>query len=135
MKPLTLLFFGILLFPQSSTLESKLESMIWKNRVLVVFSPSPNDPQYIQQKKWLGEVGKDLLERDMKVLECVGKDITAEDEKYLKSRFKYSPNEFCAWLIGKDGGVKLLKNKAIHPQELFGLIDSMPMRRQEMKKG
>jgi hypothetical protein len=37
-------------------------------------------------------------------------------------------------LIGLDGGIKLQKNGQLTPEELFGTIDSMPMRRAEMNK-
>ncbi len=36
-------------------------------------------------------------------------------------------------LIGKDGGVKLKKEFIVPPDEIFTLIDGMPMRRAEMK--
>jgi hypothetical protein len=36
-------------------------------------------------------------------------------------------------LIGKDGGVKLDQAAFVPLADIFGLIDSMPMRRQEMK--
>ena len=35
-------------------------------------------------------------------------------------------------LIGKDGGVKLRQEEPISVADLFALIDSMPMRKQEM---
>ena len=36
-------------------------------------------------------------------------------------------------LIGKDGGIKLQEPFVVEPQRIFNLIDSMPMRRAEMK--
>jgi hypothetical protein len=38
-------------------------------------------------------------------------------------------------LIGKDGGVKLRSSEPVSVKDIFGLIDSMPMRRQEMDSG
>ena len=37
-------------------------------------------------------------------------------------------------LIGKDGGVKLDQAKGISIQEVFDLIDTMPMRQAEIRK-
>ena len=37
-------------------------------------------------------------------------------------------------LIGKDGGVKLRSTEPVSTDELFALIDSMPMRRREMEE-
>lgn len=36
-------------------------------------------------------------------------------------------------LIGKDGGIKLKKPFIVKPQTIFDLVDSMPMRRAEMR--
>ena len=57
-----------------------------------------------------------LLERDLVVL----------------TTFDDSP--FRITLIGKDGGRKLSRSKPVAVQELFGLIDSMPMRQAEMAR-
>ena len=36
-------------------------------------------------------------------------------------------------LVGKDGGTKMVCDNPVKLQEVFDRIDSMPMRRQEMK--
>jgi hypothetical protein len=36
-------------------------------------------------------------------------------------------------LIGLDGGIKLRKNDIVSREELFSIIDAMPMRRNEMR--
>jgi len=41
---------------------------------------------------------------------------------------------FHAILIGKDGGVKGRWDSPVDMDALFGLIDAMPMRRQEMRE-
>jgi hypothetical protein len=43
-------------------------------------------------------------------------------------------SEFEVKLIGLDGSVKNKETAVINPQKVFDLIDSMPMRRQELKK-
>ena len=37
-------------------------------------------------------------------------------------------------LVGKDGGVKLRSEEPVSIQRIFDLIDSMPMRRREMRE-
>jgi hypothetical protein len=37
-------------------------------------------------------------------------------------------------LIGKDGGEKLSREEGTTLGEIFGLIDTMPMRRREMRR-
>ncbi|WP_298359786.1 DUF4174 domain-containing protein [Runella sp.] len=115
-------------------LENKLGSMVGKSRVVILYCPKVSDAEFKLQKKWLSEVGKGILERDLSIIDCIESDLTTDDALHLKERFKYTPNHFCFWLIGKDGEIKLISNKPVKPEQLFGLIDSMPMRREEMKK-
>lgn len=133
MHLLTIAICSFLLFFQDS-LEDKLGSRVGKSRVVIVYCPKVSDVEFKLQKKWLGEVGKEIMERDLSIIECIESNLTAEDALHLKERFKYSPNHFCMWLIGKDGEVKLISSKPVKPEQIFGLIDSMPMRREEMKK-
>ncbi len=132
MNLFVILIYTVLMGFQQS-LEQKLEAMQWKKRVVVVYCPKVSDAEFKLQKKWLSEVGKDIMERDLTVIDCVETALSAEDALHLKERFKYTPNHFCFWLIGKDGEVKLISSKPVKPEQLFGLIDSMPMRRAEMK--
>jgi hypothetical protein len=37
-------------------------------------------------------------------------------------------------LVGKDGGIKLKRGDQVDLREIFGLIDSMPMRQREMRQ-
>ena len=50
----------------------------------------------------------------------------------LRSQFRVNQNKFRSILIGKDGSIKLDRSIPIDPCYLFGLIDLMPMRRQEI---
>ncbi|MFO7687606.1 MAG: DUF4174 domain-containing protein [Desulfobacterales bacterium] len=36
--------------------------------------------------------------------------------------------------MGKDGGIKLKRNDQVRLEEIFQLIDSMPMRQDEMRQ-
>jgi hypothetical protein len=44
------------------------------------------------------------------------------------------PNDFAVLLVGKDGGVKLSSERPVLTENLSALIDTMPMRRREMKR-
>lgn len=114
-------------------LESRLSKMVGKSRVVMLYCPKSSDVDFKTQKKWLSEVGAGILERDLCVLDCVEAELSPEDAAHLQERFHYTPNHFCFWLIGKDGQVKLISFKPVKPEQIFGLIDSMPMRREEMK--
>ncbi|KPK57191.1 MAG: hypothetical protein AMJ59_20185 [Gammaproteobacteria bacterium SG8_31] len=51
----------------------------------------------------------------------------------LREQYGIGPSDFAVFLIGKDGGVKLRLERPPRAAELFELIDSMPMRQQEMR--
>ena len=53
-------------------------------------------------------------------------------DEVFKNRHK-SNKEFEVKLIGLDGGIKLTKNEIIYIEELYRIIDSMPMRMSEIK--
>lgn len=78
---------------------------------------------------------KELLERDLIVFQYAnGKlvDIDGNTESLNTKSVPYKDYNGLL-LIGKDGGVKLKKKFLVPPDEIFELIDSMPMRRTEMK--
>jgi hypothetical protein len=60
--------------------------------------------------------------------------LSPEDTQKLRRRFGVRPGRFTVILIGKDGGVKMLREDRVELQEIFDLIDSMPMRQQEMQE-
>jgi putative N-acetylmannosamine-6-phosphate epimerase len=68
---------------------------------------------------------KGLAERDLKVF------INPESKEMQKLR---NETGFEVILIGKDGGVKKRKTELMTTEELFAIIDSMPMRQSEMRK-
>lgn len=55
------------------------------------------------------------------------------DETDLRGRTQCRPDREFVALIGKDGGVKVRRETVISNQDLFALIDSMPMRQREMR--
>lgn len=54
-------------------------------------------------------------------------------ESALWKEFNVSPNAFAVILIGKDGGEKYRSNQLLQSFTLYGLIDAMPMRKNEIK--
>ncbi|MEM6589790.1 MAG: DUF4174 domain-containing protein [Pseudomonadota bacterium] len=104
-----------------------LDSLIWQNRVLVVFADSPNDPRYIQQIEFLTDRLEDLEERDVIVLT----DTAKSEGSALRTKLR--PRGFMLAMIGKDGGVYLRKPLPWDVREISRVIDKMPMRQQEMR--
>ena len=122
-------------FTKEVPLWEKMQSLAWKNRVIVLYAPDANSKEFRQQKQILAEKTKELKERDLVVIECVGKTLSAEDKNYVAHHFMHDMSGFGVWLVGKDGGTKLSKTEPVTTEKFFSLIDSMPMRQSEMKRG
>jgi Domain of unknown function (DUF4174) len=56
-------------------------------------------------------------------------DAAGVDARKLRQEADKPDNTFQAVVIGKDGGVKLRSSDVVTDDKLFGLIDSMPMRK------
>ena len=109
-----------------------LPALRYKNRVLLLFALEGVNPALVQQRQWLSSKLSELEARDLKVFEIVGLDAKAQG---LRRQFHVSDSQsFSAVLIGKDGTAKLHKNGSVDPEALFRLIDSMPMRQDEMHR-
>lgn len=149
MKSMSLIFIFLFLFlgfhmahtsEKGSVADLDLDSLRWKNRVLVLFSPSESDASFQLQKQGLASSAQGVLDRDLMVLEIVeqgqsraGNHLLSEKSvQDIRKRLGVVGGSFQVLLIGKDGGVKLRSSEPVSMKDLFGLIDSMPMRQQEM---
>ncbi|MBV9035922.1 MAG: DUF4174 domain-containing protein [Acidobacteriaceae bacterium] len=108
-----------------------LNALRWNNRVLLLFAPSTNNDQIIQQKQMLDSHSAGLDERDLKVFEITG---SSQADEQLRGRFHVKADSFAVVLVGKDGSQKLKRSQPTDPEEVFKLIDSMPMRKEEMRQ-
>lgn len=127
--------FGVL--GGSSLFAQPLDQYRWKNRILLVFAPDPQDQQLRDQLSLLQPSRAGLMERDLKVIVVNPKsdtNITAADAKHLSQVYKVEKDTFRVVLIGKDGTEKLRTSQPISPAELFRIIDAMPMRQSELKR-
>lgn len=109
--------------------EINLDDFLWVNRPIVVLADSPDDPRFLEQLRLLEERLPDLKERDVVVIT----DTDPSQQTDLRQALR--PRGFMLVLIGKDGGIKLRKPSPWSVREISRVIDKMPMRRQEMRKG
>lgn len=122
--------------------EVDLDQYRWKNGLVLIFAPYSVDASYQKQKKELAGKAHELEERDIIIFELLesGKStidnlpLTDEQQSYLKKEFEIPDDDFMFFLIGKDGTAKLRSNETVSMDNLFTLIDSMPMRREEMRR-
>lgn len=109
--------------------DTDLSEFKWKNRPVIVFADSTDDPAFIEQMQLLGMRADALSARDVVVI--VDTDPAARSDIRLKMR----PRGFMLTLVGKDGGVKLRKPFPWSVREITRSIDKMPMRQREIREG
>jgi len=111
------------------------------SRPLLIFAPSPTDPQLQIQLRWLRENAADMAERDVVVIAVPYQSpsptratLTDAGATAARRRFHIAPTDFTVILIGKDGGEKLRSHQPIPMETLRSTIDAMPMRQDEMRQ-
>ncbi len=120
----------------------RLADLQWKHRVLLVFSPSEGNASFVRQYNEWKRTMDGMAERDLiwvpliagQPSSAAGRAISPDAQQLLRRQLRVEPGEFAVMLVGRDGGVKLRKQQPVDAMSLFALIDSMPMRRQEMRK-
>lgn len=100
----------------------------WRQRLIVIFAPSPHDQRYIAARETMLGQKAGLVERDIVVL------VDASPDAGGGLRAQLGVDGFRMLLIGKDGGVKIDRAAPIPAEVLFATIDAMPMRQREMRE-
>ena len=96
-------------------------------RVIVV--AEPGDPRAAEQHAALARDAAGLRERDVVV-----QDATPESAQRSQPGLNIPAQaRFNVLLVGRDGGVKLRRDHPVNASEINALIDTMPMRRAEMR--
>ena len=121
-----ILILLLISFPVMVIQSSPLEEYIWKNRVIVTFSPNKTNTDRIQI---LNSIHKNLCEFNSRNIIHI--DMLFNEKNHEIEKLSLSPSEFRLILIGKDGWIKLNTRKT-SLEEIFSLIDTMPMRQEEM---
>lgn len=114
----------------------------WKNRLLLLFAPNRNHPMFDALHKSLAARQSEASDRDLVILEILessassmnNESIDSETARLLREKFDPHQDEFTVILIGKDGGIKLTRKEETKLDDIFALIDSMPMRQDEMRQ-
>ena len=117
-----------------------MENYLWKNRILLVFSPTQTNPHLLNQRSWISKNRSGFDDRHLLVFEVVnnnvllrlGESAVKHNASVLRSEFSVKQIQFRSLLIGKDGTIKYDRPPPAAPCFVVGLIDSMPMRRQEI---
>ncbi len=113
-----------------------LSSYRWKNRLLLIEATSVDSKIYRKQMDEFKKSEKGLVERKLKIFSFFRDGFTEDFDATVKPYSQKINQKFKGFevqLIGLDGGVKLKKNTILKSENLFAMIDGMPMRRRELK--
>ena len=127
-----IIFSGILLLSFITIIIPKelqgieLNKYLWKNRIILTFADDEDHADLIKLKVEMKEYNCEILNRDLLHFHFsndgkTGNQTTTNDQS------------FRILLIGKDGGNKYESKRSVSLIQLFELIDSMPMRQDEMQ--
>lgn len=107
----------------------------WKNRVVLVFADEQHQDLLNDQFSILNKDQQQLTDRKLVIYTCNTEKCTLYkgDGSKILVPLKRKVQGFEFRLIGLDGGVKKRSRKVVSREDLFALIDGMPMRRQELK--
>lgn len=126
--------------PLSMMQSHPLSKHRWKQRVLLVFSPQDQPDQAQEQITIMGVGSPDWDDRKLALYDITGEGgmgpdgyITVAASRELRKAYGVALGEFLVVLVGLDGKEKRRGFSPIPQAEIFGLIDSMPMRQTEIE--
>jgi hypothetical protein len=130
--------------------QQTLSTLVDRNRVLLVFSPTALDGRYGQQLDAFNHHEADLRARDLVVIPLIQQPgpanlspalralrpprISDEEQLTIRRRFHIAASDFAVVLLGKDGTEKLRSTTPLTLARLNRTIDAMPGRQDEMRK-
>ena len=123
-----IVFYGV---PTSTIAIDSISELKWSNRIILVNSEKVN--QNVFNDNYAQIIDRDIiwfLFNDNLIHSNLEQEISKPLQAQLKD--KYFKNGISAVLIGKDGYAKL-KQTTFNLADFLALIDTMPMRIQEMK--
>lgn len=112
-----------------------MEEYLWEKRVLLIFTPSADDPHYQAMLKRLPGTPQSLKDRDVVVWRIIeDAQVSIDDElkpqlptKPFYDYFKVEKGKFAVILLGKDGEEKHRGKKDVGTGCVETIIDLMPM--------
>jgi hypothetical protein len=111
--------------------DAPLSGYRWKNRLLVVVAPGRQDDNLVAQRRIFESNAKGMAERQIVLIEAAGDD---ERARAIRSQLGADDKSFRVLLVGKDGNTAVSSTRPFSAAELFGKVDAMPMRRDEMRR-
>ena len=104
----------------------QISELSWEKRLLVISYDEQEDHIFIKSKKFISDNKCGIEDRNLEIIFY---------EKFKNKDYaepEFINNKYGIWLIGYDGMIKDFSNDDKIYLRLFDLIDSMPMRKDEM---
>ena len=120
------IFLFLLIFTNFEIMAKKNLELNWQKRLLIVSYENKEDELFIQTKKFIISNKCKINDRKLEIIYF---------EKLLNKKFetpKFIRGKKGIWLISYDGEIKDFSSDDKILLRLFEVIDSMPMRKQEM---
>ena len=130
------------LFGGRDALSMDLNQFQWKSRLLFIFAPQEGDEVFQALQSEMLTLPDEISERDLVVFKIFETGpsfmetsrIDPQTAAAIRTKFAAPLGQFTCILVGKDGGTKLKRYSPVKLEEIFNLIDAMPMRREEMRQ-
>ena len=107
----------------------EISDLNWEKRILIISYNNQNDELFTKSIKYISENKCEIDDRNLEIIFFEN----YKNKVFLTPKFINKKNGI--WLLGYDGEIKDYSQDDKIFLRLFNLIDSMPMRKQEMKKG
>ncbi len=125
----------------ASVVTDPLEALAWERRVLIVLAPAPDDARTAEMGRRLSARACEMADRELTTVLAPARGEGRIDDRpiarakvdAIRARFRVGAEDFAIILVGKDGGEKLRLAEPPALDEVFALIDGMPMRRAEVR--
>ncbi|QEN16863.1 DUF4174 domain-containing protein [Mycobacterium sp. ELW1] len=125
----------------ATAMAAELGDYRWERRPLLVFAPAHSDPRLAETLRRIEATRCDFAARDMVLGQVLGTGgstlddhpVDAEQSRQLRAQFAVDTNAFKVVLIGKDGGEKMRVTDVPDLQQIYAVIDGMPMRGNEIR--
>lgn len=122
-------FLGAI-FAMHGTDAAPLDEHLWKNRLLVIVAPTESGAVE-EQRRIYRSAERGMSERQIVLIEALG---DSQRSRELRTKTSADGKRFQVFLVGKDGSAALSSEKPFSAEYLFGKVDAMPMRRDEMRR-
>ncbi len=120
------IFTILILFINFEIMAKQISELNWKKRLLVISYQNEDDLVFIQTTKFISNNTCQIVDRNLEIIffeNFKNKQYTTPD---------FINDKYGIWLIGYDGNIKDYTEDDKIFLGLFDLIDSMPMRKNEI---